>query len=1020
MSPRYNPLIFSGLDLTGGGPAGAVQWKSPVATESTLPMADNSPGDVRVALDTDKIYLWDNTTSRWIDTELTAAAFGATPNADGFTLSSTNDTNNSVNLIRTQINLEPADGTNPGAVSTTTQTFGGDKTFSGEILADGGIDSSTGTLNIATTGATATTINIGAPGSTVKIQGTTLYEEVTELVVEDKTITLNATEAGSSPLSGGAGIQVKELTDPDAGYVKISSDRDSWELKAPNTAGVGVITPGAAGITLDQSSHDPLTLTVVGSTPSAEGASLSSQALTLQPADATHPGVISTTTQSLSGQKTFTDDVTVSTGKKINVEQVTNLLGIDLKAGTTSGLLIRNESSNQIATIKYDPVAPSGAIVESSKITLDSDNITIGQSTSSVTIDAISNPQIKYTPVDSADWNSPTVSKVNTALDELAARFVGQNDATNEPTGFLNRTTSTLTFTDGGLTPREFKISPISLSTPFTFYVKGKKFEKSLEETIQISNTLGDHYIYYDNNGVLQETIDPDFVKTIIQEYAFVAVVYWNTETSSHTYFADERHGLTMDGVTHGYLHTVFGSRYLSGFALQNFTLVDNSPALPGPKFDADIGSFRDEDILHTVESITTQIPILYRFGLNNGWRKKAADTYPVIYQGSTTDYPAGSPKRLPYNEFTGVAWQLTEVDNTKYVLVHVFATNDIENPIVGIQGTAPHESISDAKNAANTEITQLSGLPFTEFVPLGSVLFQTADAKPGVTYSDIQLVDGDNYIDFRGTQLYTPAGTATTHSLLSGLGNDDHVQYLLADGTRTMGGALDMGTHKITNVVDPTSPQEASTKAYTDSKVEDTIVNGVTTKAPSQNAVYDALALKQDVGNYITALTTDVSASGPGSAVATIQPNVVTNSKLAKMAATTIKGNSTGVSADPQDLSASDVRTLISVIPDHSGDIARKTVMLAFGGPSTTPISGLLFSTATVRGFDVQLVVQGSSSFADYSIKGVQKSGSWELTQDYVGDDVGLTFSIDAGGQVYCSAAGAGSFTILFRAFTV
>lgn len=35
--------------------------------------------------------------------------------------------------------------------------------------------------------------------------------------------------------------------------------------------------------------------------------------------------------------------------------------------------------------------------------------------------------------------------------------------------------------------------------------------------------------------------------------------------------------------------------------------------------------------------------------------------------------------------------------------------------------------------------------------------------------------------------------------------------------------------------------------EAYADSKVEDTIVNGVTAKAPSQNAVFDALVLKQD-----------------------------------------------------------------------------------------------------------------------------------------------------------------------------
>ena len=40
-----------------------------------------------------------------------------------------------------------------------------------------------------------------------------------------------------------------------------------------------------------------------------------------------------------------------------------------------------------------------------------------------------------------------------------------------------------------------------------------------------------------------------------------------------------------------------------------------------------------------------------------------------------------------------------------------------------------------------------------------------------------------------------------TDHGNLSGLGDDDHTQYLLVDGTRAMSGSLDMGTNNITNV---------------------------------------------------------------------------------------------------------------------------------------------------------------------------------------------------------------------------
>ena len=378
--------------------------------------------------------------------------------------------------------------------------------------------------------------------------------------------------------------------------------------------------------------------------------------------------------------------------------------------------------------------------------------------TNAVTLNAIDIPFSPTATITSTD--------VQAAIEEVEANSAASTAAifedTKEPTGFINRTDSNVSFVDG---TRIFTIAPTS--TSFSFYIKGEKFTKTTAQNLTIPNLPGNHYVYFNTSGALEST--QVFSSDIIEKYAFISIIYWNTDTNTHTYFAEERHGITMDGATHSYLHTTFGSRYLSGLALQSFTIGDGSLDSHA-QFSVDEGSIRDEDILLT-SSVQSQIPILFRQG--QLWRKKAADAFPLIYNDGV--YYSGA--RIPFNEYTGGSWQLTAIDSNKFVLVHFFATNDKETPIVGIQGIAQYNDIPAARNAASTEITSLAGLPFAEFVAIGTVVFQT-NTYTNTPDARVRNINGANYVDFRGTQLYTPAGEATEHSLLSGLADDDHLQY--------------------------------------------------------------------------------------------------------------------------------------------------------------------------------------------------------------------------------------------------
>jgi hypothetical protein len=134
MGTKFNPLLFLGLDITGSGGSSNPYFGNPVDTESLLP-STGLDGEMRVTKDTDHVYIWDNTSSQWKDSGITSAVFGSTANANGYSLVS----EDVGNIRYTRFVLQPADSSNPGAISTTAQNIPGDKIFDGNTTFTGTI-----------------------------------------------------------------------------------------------------------------------------------------------------------------------------------------------------------------------------------------------------------------------------------------------------------------------------------------------------------------------------------------------------------------------------------------------------------------------------------------------------------------------------------------------------------------------------------------------------------------------------------------------------------------------------------------------------------------------------------------------------------------------------------------------------------------------------------------------------------------------------------------------------------------
>ncbi len=145
--------------------------------------------------------------------------------------------------------------------------------------------------------------------------------------------------------------------------------------------------------------------------------------------------------------------------------------------------------------------------------------------------------------------------------------------------------------------------------------------------------------------------------------------------------------------------------------------------------------------------------------------------------QQNLTDYPAdefndltATPGTLNNNRF-GTIWWYLDVDN---------------GGVMGMLGTSNATSLAEA--GAELAPSDLPPRIVSSGILLGRYVITKDDHS--VTIVESTFLTGE----------FATEGV-TVHSSLSGLLADDHIQYLLINGSRAMTGGLDMGTNAITNV---------------------------------------------------------------------------------------------------------------------------------------------------------------------------------------------------------------------------
>lgn len=350
--------------------------------------------------------------------------------------------------------------------------------------------------------------------------------------------------------------------------------------------------------------------------------------------------------------------------------------------------------------------------------------------------------------------------------------IVGVTD-TFEPIGFPTRASSSIAFNNS---TRTFSISPVSES--FAVWCKGKKYTYTSQQTVQIAATTGLYYIYFSNIGVLSyRTSYFDW-----ENDTPVAYIYWNATTGTAVYFADERHGVTLDWATHEYLHRTRGAVLADGFSINNYVIDGNGSSDSHAQIDLGGGTFFDEDLQVDISHSNTPTANTWQQDLQGPAR------IPVLYLNGTsweitspTDFPVKQGTVRPqYNLLAGSTWSTVDVDSGKYYNYWILATNNLNYPVISIIGQQQFNNLGQAQARVFGDLN-LTGFPSFEFRPLYKLTYYS-DGFTNTPNAVLRYVT-----DIRGTQSAGISATiASDHGLLSGLGDDDHSQYLHATENRT------------------------------------------------------------------------------------------------------------------------------------------------------------------------------------------------------------------------------------------
>lgn len=308
-----------------------------------------------------------------------------------------------------------------------------------------------------------------------------------------------------------------------------------------------------------------------------------------------------------------------------------------------------------------------------------------------------------------------------------------------DPTGFENRTSSTLTY---DLANWKFIIS----GSNFRVYSAGKEYLKNNEALVfgpVAAGTLTRFY-YAENTLALSSTTA---VWDIESANVPIATLYYDGKLFVE---GDERHGIQMDGKTQEYLHETSGPRYAFGYAVTHTG--------SNPNFIVGAGEFYDDDNEFNDLSPISQSRVIWHSG-------SVMVSTPLQARMWVT---ASGGSNVAYDNLTTTA----SVGNTQRVAYWLYAVNGTQTRFISVMGQRVDINLANARTNNLPANLSFGSFPLDEAKLLYRFIYTGLGALEDTT-------------DYRQAQYGGSTYTAADHGSLSGLTDDDHPQYVINTGAR-------------------------------------------------------------------------------------------------------------------------------------------------------------------------------------------------------------------------------------------